>query len=90
MLCLLTWWIVTVMTVPAETDVTRLAANSFSVCSPTSMLPLISVRPHEFTMFCVISESRIMVESCWHGEMVVQLRARFWSTAAVLETFVAP
>lgn len=28
----------------------------------------------------------MMVESCWQGEMVVQLRAKFWSTVAVLES----
>ena len=60
--------------------VTALAAMAFSVSPPTSMFPSISVRPHELTMFWVISLSRMMVESCWQGEMPVQLRARESST----------
>lgn len=55
----------------------RLAASSFSVCSPMSMLPLSSVRPQPFTMFCVISASRMMTLSCWQGLISVQFLATF-------------
>lgn len=60
---------------PALTWVTCLAARAFSVFSPMSMLPVSSVRPHSLTTLLAISWSRMMVVSCWHGLMDVQLRA---------------
>ena len=71
---------VTVMRVPALTLVTAPAARAFSVFSPTSMLPVNSVRPHSFTMFAEISASRMMVVSCWQGLIPVQFLAMAVST----------
>lgn len=51
----LTWWMVTDITVPFCTWVTAPAARAFSVFSPTSMLPVNSVRPHSLTKFDAIS-----------------------------------
>lgn len=76
----LTWWIVTVSWLPALTCVTALAARAFSVFSPTSILPEISVLPHSLTTLAVISASRIRVASCWQGLIDVQFLARAVST----------
>lgn len=73
----LTWWMVTVIWVPAVTLVTAPAARAFSVFSPTSMLPAISVRPHSLTTLVRISSSRMRTASCWQGLMLVQFLARF-------------
>jgi hypothetical protein len=77
---------VTVISVPALTWVTALAASAFSVFSPTSMFPVNSVLPHSLTMFASISACRMIVVSCWQGLIPVQFLAMAGSTGCSLET----
>jgi len=69
-----TWLIATATLLPDLTEVTVLASNCPSVCSPISMLPPSKVRPHSLTTLVVISSklmilASLAVRSTWSGKL---------------------